>query len=264
MADTRRLIGIDLAWGKKDGGEPARSGCAELKWENGALTLSRPIELLGRVGEIIKWIGPDSRDWVAAVDAPLVITNQDKQRTADNQVGRLYGNRGFSAHSANLTNSKFGPYYQGRMILERLRELGGTLVEKADDIDGGPLFFETYPHPVIVELFDLDQTIRYKKGHVPERRIGQQVLANHIRKHLCSTKANPQLRRDDELVHLLREPETELKGKALKGREDKLDALLCAYTAAWLDAGRPLQGLGEVGHGMIVTPALHGIGPALS
>ena len=228
----RRLIGIDLAWGKQNGGEPARSGCAELKWEGGALTLSR-LELRGRVDDIIEWIGPDSRDWVVAVDAPLVITNRSGQRTADNQVGRLYGNRGFSAHSANLTNPKFGPHYQGRMILERLRELGGTLVEKDGDLDGGPLFFETYPHPVIVDLFDLDQAIRYKKGRVAKRRVCQQVLADHINKHLCNARsnppqANPQLRCNDELVDLLRKPDTELKGKALKGREDKLDALLCA------------------------------------
>ena len=258
----RRLIGIDLAWGKQNGGEPARSGCAELKWEDGALTLSR-LELLGRVDEIIKWIGPDSRDWVVAVDAPLVITNQTKQRVADNQVGRLYGNRGFSAHSANLTNPKFGPHYQGRMILERLRELGGTLVEKVADLNGGPLFFETYPHPVIVDLFDLDQAIRYKKGPVAKQRVCQQVLADNIRKHLCDDRSNPQLRCTDELVNLLSKPEKELKGKALKGREDKLDALICAYTAAWLDAVRPMQGLGEVGRGMIIIPGPRGIGPPL-
>ena len=256
----RRLIGIDLAWGKLDGGEPARSGCAELKWKDGELTLSRPVELLGRVDEIVKWIGPDSHDWVAAVDAPLVITNQGGQRTADNQVGRLYWSYGFSAHSANLTDAKFGPHYQGRMILNRLRELGGTLVEKADDIDGGPLFFETYPHVVMAELFGRT----FKKGPtVPDQNAEQRLLAERIRRDPGPEDAHPRLRMSESLADLLPEPFPELRGQKLKDREDKLDGLICAYAAAWLDAGRPLQGLGKVGHGMIITPAQRGIGPPL-
>ena len=259
MADTRRLIGIDLAWGKLDGGEPAGSGCAELKWENGALTLSRPLELLGRVDEIIKWIRPDDGDWVVAIDAPLVITNQDKQRPADNQVGRLYWSYGFSAHSANLTDPKFGPHYQGRMILNRLRELGGTLVEKADDIGDGPLFFETYPHVVMTELFGRT----FKKGPtVPDQNAEQRRLAERIHRDLGSEDAHPRLM-SDRLAELLPEPFPELHGQKLKDREDKLDGLICAYAAAWLDAGRDLVRLGEVGEGVMIAPRVQGIGPLL-
>ena len=58
-------------------------------------------------------------------------------------------------------------------------------------------------------------------------------------------------------------PDPGLRGKALKDREDKLDGLICAYTAAWLDAGRPLQGLGDAGFGVMITPSLRGIRPLL-
>ena len=59
-------------------------------------------------------------------------------------------------------------------------------------------------------------------------------------------------------------PDPSLRGKVLKDREDALDGLVCAYAAAWLDAGRPRQGLGDAGFGVMITPALRGIGPALS
>lgn len=259
----RRLIGIDLAWGKLDGGEPAGSGCAELVWKGDELELTR-LCALGRVEEIVKWIRPDDGDWVVAIDAPLVITNQTGQRTTDNQVGRVYGNHGFSAHSANLTNSKFGPHYQGRMILKRLRELGGTLVEKADDIDDGPLFFETYPHVVMVELFGRTFKYKKKKGRtVPYRNAEQRRLAEVARENLCSEDAHPRLRTSERLAELLPEPFPDLGGQALKDREDKLDGLICAYTAAWLDAGRELVGLGPVGEGVIIAPRVQGIGSVL-
>ena len=269
MADTRRLIGIDLAWGKRDGSEPAGSGCAELKWENGALTLSRPIELLGRVDEIVKWIRPDDGDWVVAIDAPLVICNKEGQRSAEKQANRHYGRFDAYARPAYLDNPDFGKHYQGRMIRKCLKELGGTLVEWTEDLNGGPLFFETYPHVAMVELFHLRKTIKYKKDQCKKRggaacqHRGQRELADHIRHHLCGQTASPRLSHNATLDDLLRDLDPGAGSGDLKAREDKLDGLICAYTAAWLDAGRDLVGLGEVGEGVMIAPRVQDIGPPL-
>ena len=268
----RRLIGVDLAWGKRDGSEPEGSGCAELVWKDGKrdeLELTR-LCALGRVDEIVKWIQPDDGDWVVAIDAPLVICNKCGERSAEGQARHFYGPFQAGARPAFLKNPDFRKHYQGRMIRKQLKGLGGTLVEQIDDLNSGPLFFETYPHVAMVELFNLSCTIKYKanqckkKGGVACQRCGQQRLAEEIRKHLGeATDDRPRLRIDGALGNLLEKPERIRKGKALKRHEDLLDAVVCAYTAAWLDAGRSLVGLGKVGKGVMIAPRLRNIKPAL-
>ena len=273
----QRLIGIDLAWGKKTGTDYystdcERSGCAELVWDGCALSLTR-LDLLHSMDEIVKWIDPGRGDWVVAVDAPLVVTNKDGQRIADNQASTHYSYPyQASAHSANLKWP--GKEHRGGQLLEKLQKRCGQLVESTDHLDGHHLVFETYPHIAMVELFNLDHTIKYKNCKVAQKRKGQRNLASCIREHLCGESADPRLRPGGGLNDLLREPKRELKGQGLKGREDLLDAVVCAYTAAWLDAVSrnhepgdevlPLVGLGEVGKGMMITPRVQGIGPLLS
>ena len=257
MTDKRRLIGIDLAWGPLDGGEPAGSGCAEMVWKDGKLELTRLCSL-GRVKEIVKWIESEPGDWVVAIDAPLLITNPKGSREAEKQVRKCYREFRVGAHSSNKKRLQFGEHYQGRMIRECLKELDGTLVERAEDLNGGRLFFETYPHPAMIELFGIDRIIRYKSGKkclVCCQREGQQRLADEIGKHLCGApKDRPRLRPNKRLNNLLRKPEEELKGKALKEREDLLDAVVCAYIAAWVAERLPWHPLGKINEGVIVVP----------
>ena len=252
---ARRLIGIDLAWSKRNG-----TGCVELVWDGDELVLS-DVKLCSSIDEIVEWIDPGKGDWVVAVDAPLVVLNESGQREADRMATKHYGKLGAGAYPAN--KGLLGEDHRGGKLLRKLKlkSPAATLVEQAAHLDDGPLIFETYPHIVMVELFPLARTIKYKKGRVAQRRSGQQELAEEIRAHLCSDAANPRLRIDDQLRDLLREPAPILKGRELKKREDKLDGLICAYNAAWLDAGRPLQGLGEVGSGVMITPSLRGICP---
>ena len=235
----RRLMGIDLAWGERNG-----TGCVELAWRGDELELRR-IDVLSTLDEIVAWIEPQRGDWVVAVDAPLMVLNQTGRRQADADVSAKYGEFEAGAYPANLNNPNLGPTAKAGRLLCALLECGGTLVERADAAKSGRLMFEMYPHPAMVELFALERTIKYKKGRVAKKRIGQRELADAIRVHLCAAEARPRLRVDPTLDDLLEEPREPLRGRALKGREDRLDAVVCAYIAAWLDAGKPLQALGQ-------------------
>lgn len=272
MADTRRLIGIDLAWGEGKPNKPNASGCAELVWDGDDLTLER-LALRCSMDDIIEWIDPARGDWVVAVDAPLVICNEEGQRPAENQASKIYGKHHAGAHSNNLKRKHRGP-----QLLEALVGQCGELVERAAATGGRRLIFETYPNIAMVELFELEHTIKYKlrwvkrhyeKAEWAEQQLaGQQRLADCIRHHLCSGTANPPLRTSDDrtsddLEQLLSDPGSGLDDDELKCREDKLDGLICAYTAAWLDAGRDLVGLGKVGEGVMIAPRVQGIGPLL-
>ena len=219
----RRLIGIDLAWGGR-----ARTGCAELGWRGDELELGR-IDVMGTLEEIVSWIEPQRGDWVVAVDAPLVVLNRTGRRQADADVSAKYGKFEAGAYPANLNNPNLGPGSKAGGLLRALVARGGTIVERAEDVSSGRLIFEMYPHPAMVELFALKQTIKYKKGRVAKKRVGQRELADAIRAHLCAAKARPRLRADPKLDDLLGEPQEPLKGRALKGREDRLDAVVCAY-----------------------------------
>ena len=244
----RRLIGVDLAWSARNG-----SGCVELGWKGGELALER-MDLLYSMDEIVEWIEPERGDWVVAVDAPLVVLNETGRRAADAEASRHYRKHEAGAYPTNL--KLLGADHRGGRLLRALEGRGCELVEEADGMAGRRVAFESYPHIVMVELFGLERTIKYKKGRVKQRRAGQQELADAIREHLCPERANPRLLIGDALDALLCAPNPELKGRALKRREDLLDGLVCAYASAWADAARPLQGLGEIGAGVMIAPIL--------
>ncbi len=248
----RRLIGVDLAWGERN-----ESGCAELAWRGGELELIR-LDVLRSLEEIVGWIEPDRGDWVVAVDAPLVVLNQTGRRRADADVSAKYWPFHAGAYPTNLT--LLGTDHRGGRLWRELEACGAALVERVEDLNEGRLALEMFPHVAMVELFGLERIIKYKKGRVAKRRVGQGELADAIRAHLCAVEARPRLRVDPTLEDLLREPEEPLRGRALKRREDALDAVVCAYVAAWVDAGRPLQGLGQVGKGVVIAPQVWGIG----
>lgn len=262
----RRLIGIDLAWSEGKPNEPNGSGCAELMWVDGELWLTR-LDLLCSLDDIIEWIKPDCGDWVIAIDAPLVVLNAVGRRYAEAEIGDRYGKQfDAGARPSNLTTKTLGGKdHRGGRLWRMLEGCGGSLIEHSEGIRreskiAERLVLETYPHPAMIELFHLRKTIKYKKGQCQKRggaacqRCGQKELADHIRHHLCCETASPCLRVDEKLEKLLREPASELSGKALKCREDLLDAVVCAYVAAWVDRGAPFRAFGTLGKGVIIVP----------
>ena len=258
----RRLIGIDLAWSKGKRDKPNASGCAELMWADGELRLTR-LDLRYSIDKIVEWIEPDRGHWLVAVDAPLVVCNEEGRREAEIQVSDAYRRYDAGAHS---TNRKSGKERRGEQLRCKLEEHGGKLLEKAGGIRENKLVLETYPHPATVELFDLNLIIKYKMRDgmlKAQRRDRQQELADQIRTHFCDRPSaprsglnTPRLRRDDCLKALLSEPDPKATRENLKEREDKLDGLICAYIAAWADAGRCLQRFGVREEGVMFIPCL--------
>ena len=126
----------------------------------------------------------------------------------------------------------------------------------------GRAVLEPSAQPAMVELFGLDRAIRYRQGSAQVRRAGQRGLANAIHEHLCRGKAGPRLREDGALGELLYESERLLPDDALRDWGDRLEALICAYAAARVDARREIQALGIAGEGVTILPNARGIAPA--
>jgi len=104
----------------------------------------------------------------------------------------------------------------------------------------------------MVELFDLPTAIKYKKGNVADKKVGQALIAEHI-----GALKFPALKFNEPEHARVLDPSyiRSLRGKAIKANEDKIDALICLYVAALYDQN-PTNGVrfGDLIKGYIWIP----------
>lgn len=239
-----RCIGIDLAW---SGTRGHPSGVAALAPGPGGLVV-REVDCLVGDDELVAFVARHlGEPTVVMIDAPLRVPNDAGKRECERLVGRRYGGRQGGAHASNRTLfARYGGV-RGERLLERLAAVGvreGPL----EAATRGHHAYECYPHAAMLELFALPRTLKYKKKAQPwdEARAAFRALLGHL-----VTLEAPRLVLDDALLDAL-DPGTAV-GKAYKAREDRADALLCAYLGALAVLGR-LEMLGSVEAGHIVVP----------
>ena len=107
---------------------------------------------------------------------------------------------------------------------------------------------ECYPHPALIEIFQLPERLKYKKGRVAEKRKGQAVLAKLLLGLRKGGILN--LRISDTFLHFF-DPEriAKLRGQELKHNEDVLDAVVCLYIAALYQSGYLQNVFGNIQNG---------------
>ena len=245
------FVGVDLAWAESN-----PSGVAILSGGRGRPLQFVGAETFGSTDQIVHAIARlEGHVWIA-IDAPVVVENEEGKRTADRLVSRHYGRFEAGAYPANLRLLNHD--IRARTIVGRLASQG---VQRMDQVclppqASGSWAFETYPHAAMVELFALDKTIKYKKGRVTAKRAGLKQLVALIHDRL--PVADPPLARTPGLTLLLSASIDAMAGAALKANEDRMDALICAYIAAhvWRWGTRRNWALGPAGSGSIVLPAL--------
>lgn len=104
-------------------------------------------------------------------------------------------------------------------------------------------FFECYPHPAIIGLFDLDRTLQYKVHK--KNREDWDTLVEKVRG--LATASLPIVNVRDFVSEEF--PQS-------KANEDKLDSIVAAFTAAWLwkYGWEKSICLGDGSTGYVVTP----------
>ncbi|MFE7326997.1 DUF429 domain-containing protein [Streptomyces sp. NPDC057565] len=232
-----RFIGIDLAW--------AQGGARTKPNETGVAAIDRYGVVIDcgwtrGLEETLSWLartagaGPS----LAFVDAPLVVDNPVGQRPCEREVGQRYGRWKVSANSTNQSS----PRRAGVLLREGLQESGWAY----DDGRGGPptggqVFSECYPYTTLVGVVELgygEERPTYKRR--PARVATAQWRA--VRAAECDrliarmaglATADPPLVLSSHPVsrRLITEPSPQ-KTADYKHREDLIDALLCAWTAA--------------------------------
>lgn len=233
---TERYIGIDLAW--------AHGGARAKPNETGVAAIDRSGAVIDcgwtrGIEETMDWLARTAVDGstLAFVDAPLVVDNPAGQRPCERDVGRRYGRWKVSANSTNQ-NSR---HQAGVLLRERLEASGWAY----DDGRGGPpadglVMSECYPYTTLVGAEELgydQERPRYKR---PGRRPPQGWRATRadtcddlITRLAALAEADPPLLLASHPVshQLMTEPSPE-RDALYKHREDLIDALLCAWTAA--------------------------------
>lgn len=171
---------------------------------------------------------------VIALDIPLSRRRISRRRHCDNAVTAAYVARGIGTHSPSVDRP--GPI--SKILFEQMSAAGYVLKTN----DERPVskrkryFIETYPHPAIIELLQLRQRLAYKTSRSTqywpefapqERRAALANNLNKLREGLAREIAN--VKEFIPNAHALLKYE---KLSALKGMEDALDAVVCAWVGA--------------------------------
>jgi predicted RNase H-like nuclease len=254
-----KFIGIDLGWRSQP------SGLCCLESIDGQLQLL-DLDRKEAIADILSWIDqsvqPDEPAMIA-VDAPTLIPNATGSRLADKLSHKYFGKYHAGCYPAN----------QNLPFAERTINFGLELESRgfahAPTIEPqklGRYQIEVFPHPAIVNLFNLERILKYKKGRLSDRRLELIKLHNYILDILPSL--SPPLRPLRLLSETLRVGEASRReggsfpseipttGAALKAVEDKLDSLICAYVAAywWYWGEQRNLVLGDRATAYIITP----------
>jgi predicted RNase H-like nuclease len=206
------------------------------------------------------------------VDAPLIVDNAGNQRPCEKQVGQRYWRWRVSANSTN----RGSPRLAGLELCTQLRHRGWIYNDgRHGPPTGGRHFSECYPYTTLVgapELgYDVDgERPRYKRQ--PKRMSVAQwrpLRASNcdelIRRLASLSDADPPLVLDSHPTgRSLMDESSPLADASYKHREDLIDALLCAWTAAlWSRYGLArCQVLGESAEES-ASPAATIIAPAV-
>ena len=242
---TERLaatqIGLDLAWREHN-----PSGAVLMCERNGGYSVEEHV-CLGSDDEIVAWLeGRATRGpAIVAIDAPIVAPNPPgTSRACDREVTRKFGRFHAGAFPANRVIAR-----RPTALAQRLIALGWSIDPHAAARGNGRYLIEVFPHAATVGLFKLQQIVKYKHGHVAQRRAGlarfQELL--HERLPRLEPMIEP-FAREDVLV---------LRGRGLKHLEDRLDALVCAaLVAVYRRDSATCEVLGDVDAGYILVPRL--------
>ncbi|MBD2384524.1 DUF429 domain-containing protein [Cylindrospermum sp. FACHB-282] len=257
-----KFIGVDFGWKS----QPSGLCCLELI--DGKLQLL-DLDRLELIADILTWIDktvqPDEPAMIA-VDAPTLIPNATGSRLPDKLSHKYFGKYHAGCYPANQNLP-----FSDRTInfgLE-LESRGFAHAPTIEPQKPGRYQIEVFPHPAIVNLFNLQRILKYKKGRLNERRLELIKLQNYILNilptlepswrptALCLTAGLRQRasllrgRLGGSFPH-----EIPTTGAALKAVEDQLDSLICAYVAAhwWYWGEQRNLVLGDRTTGYIVIP----------
>lgn len=236
-SEGMRFLGVDLAWGEGSADKQAAdTGVAALEKSGRVVAAGWTCG----IAQTLSWIDEHAgADALLFVDAPLVVENPAGQRLCEKQTGQRYGRWKASANTTNLGSRWLG----GVTLRGELERVGWRY---SDGRDGPPtngrVVSECYPYTTLVGVAELGYDVERPRYKRPPKRMPtaawkplRAAACDELIARLASLgHADPplDLRSQAETRRLVDEP-SPLDRVAYKRREDLIDAVLSAWTAAF-------------------------------
>lgn len=236
-----QYIGLDLAWGEGTAARLANETGYAVFDKNGIIS---DAGWLRGLDAVVEWVVATARPGaIIAIDAPLVVINPTGMRECEREVGQRYGRWKVAANASNTAKSDLA----GVRLRERLELAGFVYTDGTTPPAPGAIsMFECYPYTAIVGTpeFGYDERPRYKRTikslTPPQRRESRAAACDGLinRMHEIAPRIVPiNLLSHPAVASLVEEP-SPVNDAAYKHREDLLDAVICAWTAAvWFEHG---------------------------
>jgi predicted RNase H-like nuclease len=236
--DRLHITGFDSAWGGTQRGAMCDlwidkgTGCIEID--------SPPVSVRWReaIQRVVSYA--QHTHHILAIDQGLGVPNQDGLRPGAKMLAKALGKMECSAYPSNRSNdSCFGPNAGIWAFLTALQQHGyDHKPMSVPQSKTGRYYFECYPHPTIIALLNRLKVLKYKCRH------GNQAEWKVLVDFLTTLPVINLPRFVDELAF------------QNKANEDKLDSIVCAYTAVlwWQHGVAQSSMIGNMKDGYIVTP----------
>jgi predicted RNase H-like nuclease len=235
------VVGLDLAWGEKN-----QSGVAVIESDGRLLHVGVAQDDAG----IIDAVASYTRDaCLVAIDAPLIVNNATGHRPCEIALNRDFQRFEAGARPAFTDKPEFKDPRGARLATAL-----GLDMDSASSASRRAV--EVYPHPATIVMFELEKTLKYKRGDFADRQRDLLKLMAHIEE---LDDATPRLRvnRNMTWVELRKRVEAATRPGQLDTDGDPVDAVLCAYVALyWYHRPEDVTVYGDFETGYIVTPTL--------
>ncbi|MBC8139581.1 MAG: DUF429 domain-containing protein [Fibrella sp.] len=251
-----RYIGIDLAWGNRN----TTAGVALQSVGSGVEYLAHADTLTDN-DSVADFVGAcdDGGGVLVAVDAPTLVPNDSGRRPCEAILSRCMRAQEAGPHPANRTLlADENGDVRGETLVALLSDRFGIAHSPCLLGDAPRFVFEVFPHPAHVALFHLSKTLKYKKKSGRDRAFRDTEFRRYAGLLAGLASAEPSLLLTPESTPWLwQDPASSATEIALKRQEDLLDALTCAYIAAYHHRwqGEKCVVVGDREAGYIVTPA---------
>jgi predicted RNase H-like nuclease len=238
---SARFLGLDLAWSDRN-----PSGLAALDEDGRLLDVRADVR---DDAAILAWVrGQLGPRGVIGIDMPTIVRNATGIRPCERELASVFRRYHAAPHPANLR--RFPDGGRARRLIDALACDG--VVEALDVRAGDPrtIALEIFPHPAHVRLFGLDRIFGYKK----KTRPWPAVLAEWSRYRAALAA----LASADPPLILGAAIPTAVDARGYKRWDDMLDAISCAYVAAfvwrWGIEAPHVRVFGDLSAGYIVVP----------
>ncbi len=238
---SARFLGLDLAWSARN-----PSGLAAIDGDGQIVDVRADVR---DDAAILAWVRAQLGSCgVLGIDMPTIVRNPTGIRNCERELAAAFRTAHAAPHPANLV--RFPDGGRARRLIDALHDAGVVEALDVRPHDRRNVALEIFPHPAHVRLFGLPRIFAYKK----KARPWPAVLAewSRYRAALASlAHADPPLLLDDRIPHAV-------EARGYKRWDDTLDALSCAYVAAFVwrwGIGAPhVRVFGDLQDGYIVVP----------